>query len=96
MADKCNMKGFLEFQVLALIGKNNISGNGIRNEIAKRRGCKPSPGTIYPVLKELQNKNFIVIKGKSHKEIKYTLTLKGKKELNLNKKLFKAMFNGIL
>lgn len=96
MVDKCNMKGFLEFQVLALIGKKNMCGNEIRNEIAKRRGCMPSPGTIYPVLKELQSKKFIVVKGKSKKEITYMLTINGKKELIINKKLFKAMFSGIL
>lgn len=86
------MKGFLEFQVLNMIGKRNMSGSEIRLEVAKRRGCMPSPGTIYPVLKSLQTKNLIKEINNQGKEKKYTITLNGKNELERNKKLFTTLF----
>ena len=54
------MKGFLSFIVLKLISKKNMSGDEIRGELKKRRGSRPSPGTIYPVLKSLNQSGFIV------------------------------------
>ncbi len=92
MGDSCSMKGFLEFSVLVMINKRNFSGQEIRCEIEKRRGCKPSPGTIYPVLKELQKKGLIEEVKNGKKEKKYSITKKGKSEVERNKKIFLAMF----
>jgi PadR family transcriptional regulator, regulatory protein PadR len=90
------MKGFLEFQVLALIDNHGMCGNEIRKEISKRRGSIPSPGTIYPVLKNLAKKNFIKEEISSGKEKKYHITINGKKELIKSKKIFRMMFKGLL
>ena len=92
MEDCCSMKGFLSFIVLRLIKKEPMSGEEIREEIKKRKGCKPSPGTIYPVLKNFREKGLIEeIKGKG-KEKKYKLTKKGEKEINLATKKFMETF----
>ncbi|MBI2663747.1 PadR family transcriptional regulator [Candidatus Woesearchaeota archaeon] len=77
----CDMKGFLSFQVLRLIGNKPMSGEELRCELEKRRGSKPSPGTIYPVLKSLAENGWIKTRD-SGKEKKYQLTLAGRKELN--------------
>ena len=69
-----------------------MSGEEISQEIKKRKGSKPSPGTIYPVLKSLSKSGFIEeIKG-NNKMKKYRITKKGKKELKLATKKFCQIF----
>ena len=53
------MRGLLGFLVLFLVSKKPMHGQGIANELAKRRGEKPSPGTIYPALKGLKDAGFL-------------------------------------
>lgn len=60
-----------------------MSGEEIRQDMEKRKGTKPSPGTIYPVLKALSEIGFIEEIKDSGKEKKYKLTKKGKKELEI-------------
>ena len=76
------MRGFLSFLVLNLIGQKEMSGEDIRKELHKRRGTKPSPGTIYPVLKNLHESGFIEEIKDDGKEKKYRLTKNGRKELH--------------
>ena len=86
------MRGFLSFIVLRLISKKNMSGDEIREELAKRKGRKPSPGTIYPVLKALSENGFIQeIKGRG-KTKRYRLTKKGNKELEIATRKFCEIF----
>ncbi len=88
----CDMRGFLSFIVLRLISKKNMSGDEIREELAKRKGRKPSPGTIYPVLKALSENGFIQeIKGRG-KTKRYRLTKKGNKELEIATRKFCEIF----
>lgn len=88
MGDKCcKMKGFLTFLVLWTISKHPCKGACITKELEKRKGTKPSPGTVYPVLKELKEKGLI-----EEDEHKYTLTAQGKKELNEARKAFSCIF----
>ena len=93
--DGCEMKGFLSFLVLRIIHNNPSSGEDIRQEIAKRKGCKPSAGTVYPVLKNFNEKGFIKEIAEGGKERKYVLTEKGKKELQLATTKFIAMFSDL-
>ena len=86
------MKGFLTFIVLKLISKKDMSGDEIREELKKRKGTLPSPGTIYPVLKELSSNGFIEEVTKNKKEKKYKLTKSGKKELETATKKFCMLF----
>lgn len=86
------MRGFLSFIVLKLIGKKNMSGEDIRNELKNRKGTKPSPGTIYPVLKALSKSGFIKEAKNGGKTKKYGLTKKGRKELGIATKKFCEIF----
>jgi DNA-binding PadR family transcriptional regulator len=72
-----SMKGFLSFLILWLVNKKKMTGAEITLELEKRKGNKPSPGTIYPVLRDLKEKGFLSIDGNK----RYSLTQKGKKEL---------------
>ena len=74
------MKGYLSFLILWLINKHKMTGAEITLELERRKGNKPSPGTIYPVLKDLKDKGFLSIDNKK----RYSLTPKGKKELEHN------------
>ena len=88
----CDMKGFLSFMVLRLISKKNMSGEEIRKELLERRGNRPSPGTIYPVLKSLSDKGLIEeIKDKG-REKKYRITRIGAKEVQVANAKFIEMF----
>ena len=60
-----------------------MSGEDIRQEISKRKGSRPSPGTIYPVLKVLNESGFIEEIKNGGKTRKYKLTKKGKRELEI-------------
>jgi DNA-binding PadR family transcriptional regulator len=74
------MKGFLTFLILWLVSKKNMTGSEISEELEKRRGHRPSPGTIYPVLKDLTEQGLLI--SDDHK--KYSLTIKGKNELEMS------------
>jgi DNA-binding PadR family transcriptional regulator len=78
------MKGFLSFLILWIVNKEKMTGAEISLELEKRKGHKPSPGTIYPVLKDLKEKGLLEIDdGK-----RYSLTKQGKEELEENLNLF--------
>lgn len=88
------MRGLLGFLVLFLVSKKPMHGQEIASELAKRRGEKPSPGTIYPVLKSLKDAGFIT-EVKEGKTI-YRLTPRGEKALELAKKRFTRTFFGVI
>ena|SRR3989338_6781468 len=92
MKDCCEMKGFLTFIVLKLISKKDMSGLEIRQELKKRKGTNPSPGTIYPVLKFLRKNGFIEETSGSGKSKKYKLTKRGKKEFERSTARFCRIF----
>ena len=58
--DCCDMRGLLGFLILFLLSKKPMHGQDLADEIAKRRGERPSPGTIYPALKSLREMGFII------------------------------------
>ncbi len=86
------MKGFLSFIVLKLISRKEMSGEDIRQEIKKRKGTRPSPGTIYPVLKSLSQSGFIKEIKSGGKTKKYKITKKGQKEIKLATNKFCEIF----
>ena len=88
----CDMKGYLSFLVLRLIKNKCMSGDEIRKEIEKRKGTKPSPGTIYPVLKELKGHGWIKETECEGREKKYVLTGEGKKEVERATRKFISIF----
>ncbi len=71
-----------------------MHGQEIADDIARRKGDKPSPGTIYPALKSLREAGFLN-EEKEGKTITYSLTPKGKKALSIAKKKFTRTFLGV-
>ncbi len=88
------MRGMLSFLILFLLSKKAMHGQEIAGEIEKRKGDKPSPGTIYPALRML-NKEGLIKEKKSGKTIIYGLTPVGRRVLDIAKKRFVRTFFGI-
>jgi len=65
-----------------------MKGAEIGRELEKRRGTIPSPGTIYPALKELKNKGLITVDDNKI----YSLTPDGEDELKSACKFFCQIF----
>ena len=72
-----------------------MTGQELAIELEKRRGEKPSPGTIYPALKQLREEGLIK-EQKEGKNITYTLTQDGKNGLKEAKNQFVKIFGGLL
>ena len=87
----CGSKGFLSFLILWLVRNEAMTGAEIALELEKRRGRKPSPGTIYPVLKHLKTTNILTIDDKK----RYSLTEKGRKALEAHLDSFIRTFYDI-
>jgi len=91
----CDMRGMLGFLILFLLSKKPMHGQELAEEIARRKGEKPSPGTIYPALKSLREMGFISSDEKEGKTIVYTLTERGKNALRISKRIFIRTFLGV-
>ena len=75
--------------------KGAMHGQTLADEIAKRKGEKPSPGTIYPSLKNLREAGFIKEENKDGKTIVYSLTPRGEGALKIAKRRFTRTFLGV-
>lgn len=84
----CDMKGFLGFLILWTLSQHAMNGAALAQELARRRGTIPSPGTLYPALKDLKNKGLIVHDGQKT----YSLTTAGTRELDKSLKMFCKIF----
>ena len=89
------MRGMLSFLILFLLSKKPMHGQEIADEMEKRKGERPSPGTIYPALKGLKEAGFIKEK-KEGKTINYSLTDGGKKILKASKARFCKIFVDVM
>ena len=87
----CRSKGFLSFLILWLVSRESMTGAEIALELEKRKGKKPSPGTIYPVLKNMKESKLLSI----DENKRYTLTEKGKKNLEAHLDAFIRTFYDI-
>ena len=90
----CDMRGMLSFLILFLLSKNAMHGQELAAEIGKRKGSKPSPGTIYPALKALKQAGLIAER-KQGKAITYSLTEDGKRSLRAAKLQFCRTFTEV-
>ena len=95
MRNCCDMRGLLSFLILFLLSKKPMHGQELAEEIRRRKGDKPSPGTIYPALKSLKKAGFIREKKKG-KTIVYSLSEDGRVALQVAKKRFCRTFMGIV
>jgi PadR family transcriptional regulator, regulatory protein PadR len=84
----CGMKGFLTYLILWNLNKKSMTGAELAKELENRKGSKPSPGTIYPALKELSEKGFIT----SDKDKVYSLTREGRSEIKKACSVFCRIF----
>src|SRR5215211_6983920 len=91
----CDMRGMLGFLILFLLSKRPMHGQELADEIARRRGERPSPGTIYPALKNLRQAGFIREENKDGKTIVYSLTPRGEGALKIAKRRFTRTFLGV-
>ncbi len=73
----CDMRGMLGFMILWLLQKKSMYGEELAQELGKMKGGKPTPGTIYPALKQLKEKGQIT-SHKDGKKVIYSLTDEGK------------------
>ena len=87
----CKTKGFLSFLILWLVSKKEMTGTEISLELEKRRGKKPSPGTIYPVLKTMKEKKLL----STDENKRYKLTNRGKISLDSHLDAFIKTFYDI-
>ncbi|MFH1306112.1 MAG: PadR family transcriptional regulator [Candidatus Micrarchaeota archaeon] len=85
----CDMKGFLSYLILWNLSQGKKNGAEISKDLQIRRGSKPSPGTLYPALKELKEKGMVSCDKKKY----YSLTKRGKKELNEAGAIFCKIFH---
>ena len=93
--DCCDMRGMLTFQILWELRDQELNGQQIAERIAERRGSKPTPGTIYPALKELKSKR--LIKGrKKGRQVIYSLTPAGEKGVKAAAVYFVQAFGDIV
>jgi DNA-binding PadR family transcriptional regulator len=75
-------RGMLRHLTLIMLKEKPMSGSEIAEEIESYMDWKPSPGSIYPLLSNLQEEEFIEIKEDSDPTLKrFSLTEKGIKEL---------------
>jgi len=82
------MKGYLSYLILWILNKQRMNGAQIGRQLEKRRGTNPSPGNIYPALKELKNNDLINVDNNKF----YSLTNNGERELISACKFFCQIF----
>lgn len=90
-----DMRGMLSFYVLWLVSRGSICGEDLAREIGKRKGEEPNPGTLYPALKGLRKAGLIDPK-RVDKKIFYTITLKGRQELETASNYFRQVYGDLL
>jgi|SRR3989338_4023661 len=91
----CDMRGMLSFLILFLLSKKPMHGQEIAGELEKRKGMRPSPGTLYPALRALRDAGLLK-EAKKGKAITYSLTPEGKAGLKRAKEHFCRVFTGVL
>ena len=92
--DCCDMRGLLSFYVLWLLSKRPMNGQEISEELGKRRGTKPTAGTIYPALKDLRERGLVQMERKG-RTTTYTLSEDGKDGLEKACRYFCSAFGEI-
>ena len=93
--------GLLPLYAIHLLQERNMYGNELISEIEKRTSSSwsPNPGSIYPLLKELEEEKFVEghwDTDKEHPRRIYKITKKGKQEYKilkviLRKQILKAV-----
>jgi len=91
--------GFFKFHTLRLLNEKPMYGYEIIKEIERKTEKKPSQGSIYPILHELETNGFVEAtwqveeKGPSRKY--YNITDKGREEFERAKQKLTEVFNAL-
>jgi PadR family transcriptional regulator PadR len=91
----CDMRGMLSFMILWLLSKRPMYGQQLAQEIGKRKGGKPTAGTIYPALKELAKQGLVESREDERRKV-YSLTREGEQALSNSLKVFRDAFGEII
>ena len=91
----CDMRGMLSFMILWLLSDRPMYGQELAEEIGKRKGEKPNPGTIYPTLKELSIKGQVEVRTEGRTTI-YQLTKEGRVTLSRAHEVFVRAYGDII
>jgi len=76
-------KGFLSYSVLRILSRTPMSGSELMEEMEKRTGWRPSPGSIYPYLAKLREGGFVEeVEAEEAGLRRFALTERGKELLN--------------
>ena len=70
-------KGLLNLWMLKITSEGKVSGYDIIKKVGELTGKKPSTGSVYPLLKSMENKGWIVGKKIGNKTL-YTITNQGR------------------
>jgi len=92
--DCCDMRGFLTFQILWELRDGPLNGQEIAERIAQRRGAKPTPGTIYPALKDLEERGTIKSEKEGRQRV-FSLTKDGRDGYIAAARYFNQVFGDI-
>lgn len=84
-------KSHIKLMVLRHLSKEALSGYDLMNYLGEYEN-RPSPGYIYPLLKDLQKKGFILVKKEERRKI-YSISPKGTKLLENLKNKHEEMMN---
>lgn len=74
------LQGLLKMWMLKIISEKEVSGYEIIKKVDLLTGKKPSTGSVYPLLKSMQNEGWVVGEKRSFKTV-YQVTDSGKKVL---------------
>ncbi len=94
MQEGCDMRGYLSFLILWLLSKKPLAGSELAEEIGKRKGVRPNPGTIYPTLADLSHRKAVSFKMQGKKKV-YSLTPKGRQMLQESVDFFCHCFHDV-
>lgn len=91
----CDMRGMLSFMILFLLSRRSMYGQELAEEIGRRKGEKPNPGTIYPALKDLTTRRLVTVRSKGRMTI-YSLTKNGRSTLKRAQEYFVRAYGDVL
>lgn len=74
-------KSHIKLNLLKELKNEDLSGYALMARLGEFEGKKPSPGYIYPLLSELEQKGYLTFKNVDRKKI-YSLTKSGKDIFN--------------
>jgi DNA-binding PadR family transcriptional regulator len=73
-------RGEMKYEILEVLAEGPRHGYDIMLEIERRRGLRPSPGSIYPALQMLEDGDFVTSEERDGKRT-YAITAKGRELL---------------